>query len=35
MEINPEVRSIFDFVYSDFELKGYEPHPHIKAEVAV
>jgi thymidylate synthase len=35
MEINPEVGSIFDFVYSDFELKGYEPHPHIKAEVAV
>jgi len=29
------VRSIFDFVYDDFELKGYDPHPPIKAEVAV
>ncbi len=35
MIINPEVRSIFDFVYDDFRLEGYEPHPHIKAEVAV
>ncbi|HJQ23037.1 MAG TPA: thymidylate synthase [Blastocatellia bacterium] len=35
MRINPAVRSIFDFDYSDFELVGYEPHPHIKAEVAV
>ena len=35
MRINPEVRSIFDFVYEDFKLEGYEPHPHIKAEVAV
>lgn len=35
MRINPEVRSIFDFVYDDFELGNYEPHPHIKAEVAV
>lgn len=35
MAINPEVRSIFDFVYDDFELKGYDPHPPIKAEVAV
>ena len=26
---------IFDFVYGDFELVGYDPHPHIKAEVAV
>jgi thymidylate synthase len=35
MRINPEVRSIFDFVYEDFVLEGYEPHPHIKAAVAV
>ena len=35
MRINPEVHSIFDFVYGDFELRGYNPHPHIKAEVAV
>ena len=35
LEINPEVRSLFDFVYEDFQLTGYEPHPHIKAQVAV
>jgi thymidylate synthase len=35
MELNPGVRSIFDFRYEDFELIGYQPHPHIKAEVAV
>ena len=30
-----DVRSIFDFRYEDFALSGYDPHPHIKAEVAV
>jgi thymidylate synthase len=35
MEINPEVRSIFDFHYEDFTLDGYDPHPHIPAPVAV
>jgi thymidylate synthase len=35
MRINPDVGSIFDFVYDDFALEGYAPHPHIKAEVAV
>ena len=35
MKINPEVASIFDFTYEDFELIGYESHPHIKAEVSV
>ncbi len=35
MRINPEISSIFDFVYADFTLEGYDPHPHIKAEVAV
>ena len=33
MVINPEVKSIFDFKYEDFTLEGYDPHPHIKAEV--
>jgi thymidylate synthase len=35
MKLNPDVHSIFDFVYEDFALEGYDPHPHIKAEVAV
>jgi thymidylate synthase len=35
MQMNPEVRSLFDFRYEDFELTGYDPHPHIKAPVAV
>ena len=35
MQINPEVTSIFDFRYEDFELLDYEAHPHIKARVAV
>jgi len=35
MKINPDVKSIFDFKYEDFELTGYDPHPHIKGEVAV
>jgi len=35
MTINPERRSIFDFRFEDFTLSGYDPHPHIKAAVAV
>ena len=35
MKINSEVKSIFDFTFDDFELVGYEAHPHIKAVVAV
>lgn len=35
MKINPEVNSIFDFEYEDFELVDYDPHPHIKAKVSV
>lgn len=33
--INPDVDDLFSFRFEDFELKGYEPHPHIKAPVAV
>ena len=35
MKINPNVKSIFDFQYEDFELVDYDPHPHIKATVSV
>jgi thymidylate synthase len=35
MEMNPEVRSLFDFAFQDFKLVGYDPHPAIRAEVAV
>lgn len=35
MHLNPAIKSIFDFQFADFELKNYEPHPHIKAAVAV
>lgn len=35
MKINPEVKDIFGFKYEDFTLEGYDPHPHIKAAVAV
>ena len=35
MRINPEVKDIFGFDYSDFQLENYNPHPHIKGEVSV
>jgi thymidylate synthase len=35
MRLNPAVQDIFAFRYEDFALEGYEPHPHIKAAVAV
>lgn len=35
MKLNPNVKSIFDFTIDDFELVGYDPHPVIKAPVAV
>ena len=35
MTLNPQVKSIFDFKYEDFQLTGYDPHPHIKGDVAV
>uniref|UniRef100_UPI004056B3E6 thymidylate synthase n=1 Tax=Alistipes sp. TaxID=1872444 RepID=UPI004056B3E6 len=34
MQLNPERRSLFDFEYEDFQLKGYDPHPSIKAEMS-
>lgn len=35
MTIDPSVRSIFDFRFEHFDLSGYDPHPHIKAPVAI
>jgi thymidylate synthase len=35
MKMNPEVKSIFDFKYEDFELVNYQSHPAIKAPVAI
>lgn len=35
MRLNPGIKSIFDFKYEDFELLNYDPHPAIKAPVAV
>ena len=35
LKLNPEVEDIFGFKFEDFTLEGYDPHPHIKAEVAV
>ncbi len=35
LTINPARNSIFDFTFEDFQITGYDPHPHIKAEVAV
>ena len=35
LKINPEVKDLFEFKFEDFELLNYDPHPHIKAQVAV
>lgn len=35
MWINPEVKDLFAFTFEDFELRNYDPHPHIKAEVSI
>lgn len=35
LAVNPEVNNILDFKFDDFAIEGYDPHPHIKAQVAV
>ena len=35
LEMNPDVTSLFDFVFDDFKIAGYDPHPAIRGEVAV
>ena len=35
LKLNPDRKDIFSFKYEDFSIDGYDPHPHIKAEVAV
>ncbi|MBU2229377.1 thymidylate synthase, partial [Patescibacteria group bacterium] len=35
MKINPKVENIFKFKFDDFSLEGYDPHPRIKAQIAV
>lgn len=35
MILNPQIKNIFDFTFDDFTLESYDPHPHIKGEVAV
>jgi thymidylate synthase len=35
MKINPKIKNIFDFTFEDFELVGYESHPHIKGAISV
>ena len=35
LKLNPNVKSIFDFRFEDFSIDGYDPHPHIKGEIAV
>jgi thymidylate synthase len=35
LNLNPEVKSIFDFKFEDFAIDNYDPHPHIRGEISV
>jgi thymidylate synthase len=35
LKMNPAIKDIFEFKFEDFSIEGYDPHPHIKAAVAV
>ncbi len=35
LRLNPDVKDIFSFRYEDFVIEGYDPHPHIKADISV
>jgi thymidylate synthase len=35
MKINPDIKDIFEFKFEDFSLENYDPHPHIKGQVAI
>jgi thymidylate synthase len=35
MKLNPDIKDIFGFTFDDFTLENYNPHPHIKAAVAI
>lgn len=35
LKVNPDIKNITDFTFDDFAIEGYDPHPHIKAQVAV
>jgi thymidylate synthase len=35
LKMNPDIKDIFEFKFEDFSIEGYDPHPHIKAAVAV
>ncbi len=35
LKLNPEIRNIFDFQFSDFQIEGYQSHPHIKGDISV
>lgn len=35
LKLNPEIKNIFDFKFSDFQIEGYQSHPHIKGDISV
>lgn len=35
LKLNPDIRNIFDFKFSDFQIEGYQSHPHIKGDISV